>query len=106
VCDDRPHARALRPAARAARDQHRRRGVDAQRVGRPATRDPDQARSILAELLDLPRLLLEADGGLTVACLDEFQDLLTADVALDGDGRPALVDPLLGVWLARRGAPR
>jgi hypothetical protein len=52
--------------------------------GRPATRDPDQARSILAELLDLPRLLHEADGGLTVVCLDEFQDLLTADVALDG----------------------
>ena len=52
--------------------------------GRPATRDPDRARSILAELLDLPRLLHDADGGLTVVCLDEFQDLLTADVALDG----------------------
>jgi uncharacterized protein len=52
--------------------------------GRPATGDPDRARSILAELLDLPRLLHEADGGLTVVCLDEFQDLLTADVALDG----------------------
>jgi uncharacterized protein len=52
--------------------------------GRPATRDPDRARSILAELLDLPRLLHEADGGLTVVCLDEFQDLLTADAALDG----------------------
>jgi predicted protein tyrosine phosphatase len=52
--------------------------------GRPATREPEQARSILAELLDLPRLLHEADGGLTVVCLDEFQDLLTADAALDG----------------------
>src|SRR4051812_29699341 len=52
--------------------------------GRPATREPEQARSILAELLDLPRVLHEADGGLTVVCLDEFQDLLTADVTLDG----------------------
>jgi len=52
--------------------------------GRPATSDPQTARSILAELLDLPRLLHAADGGLTVVCLDEFQDLLTADVALDG----------------------
>jgi len=52
--------------------------------GRTATRDLDRARSILAELLDLPRLLHEADGGLTVVCLDEFQDLLTADLALDG----------------------
>src|SRR4051812_3210978 len=52
--------------------------------GRPAAREPEQARSILAELLDLPRLLHDADGGLTVVCLDEFQDLLTADAALDG----------------------
>src|SRR3954447_2938460 len=52
--------------------------------GRPATREPEQARSILAELLDLPRVLHEADGGLTVVCLDEFQDLLTADTTLDG----------------------
>src|SRR3954452_12287230 len=52
--------------------------------GRPGTREPEQARSILAELLDLPRVLHEADGGLTVVCLDEFQDLLTADVTLDG----------------------
>jgi hypothetical protein len=52
--------------------------------GRPAAREPDRARSILAELLDLPRQLHEVDGGLTVVCLDEFQDLLTADVALDG----------------------
>ncbi len=52
--------------------------------GRPATAEPERARSVLAELLDLPRLLHEADGGLTIVCLDEFQDLLTADVALDG----------------------
>jgi hypothetical protein len=52
--------------------------------GRPATREPEQARSVLAELLDLPRILHEADGGLTVVCFDEFQDLLTADTTLDG----------------------
>ena len=52
--------------------------------GRSATREPDQARTILAELLDLPRQLHAADGGLTVVCLDEFQDLLTADTTLDG----------------------
>jgi hypothetical protein len=52
--------------------------------GRPATAEPESARSILAELLDLPRLLHAADGGLTVVCFDEFQDLLTADIALDG----------------------
>lgn len=44
----------------------------------------EHARDILAELLDVPRLLHEADGGLTVVCLDEFQDLLTADEKLDG----------------------
>jgi hypothetical protein len=52
--------------------------------GRPATREPEQARSILAELLDLPRVLHAADGDLTIVCLDEFQDLLTADTSLDG----------------------
>ncbi|HSD77824.1 MAG TPA: hypothetical protein VLA98_10475 [Solirubrobacteraceae bacterium] len=52
--------------------------------GRPATAEPETARAVLAELLDLPRQLHEADGGLTVVCFDEFQDLLTADVALDG----------------------
>jgi hypothetical protein len=53
-------------------------------TGRPAATEPETARSILAELLDLPRVLHEADGGLTVVCFDEFQDLLTADVSLDG----------------------
>ena len=52
--------------------------------GRPATAEPERARSVLADLLDLPRLLHDTDGGLTIVCLDEFQDLLTADVALDG----------------------
>jgi hypothetical protein len=52
--------------------------------GRPATAEPQAARAMLAELLDLPRLLHEQDGGLTVVCFDEFQDLLTADLALDG----------------------
>lgn len=52
--------------------------------GRPATSEPEQARSVLAELLDLPRLLHADDGGLTVVCLDEFPDLLTADGAIDG----------------------
>ena len=52
--------------------------------GRPATREPERAREILLELLDLPRALHEADGELTVVCLDEFQDLLTAGATLDG----------------------
>lgn len=44
----------------------------------------DEARSALLQLLDIPRTLHAADGGLTVVCLDEFQDLLVADNALDG----------------------
>lgn len=52
--------------------------------GQPATREPERAREILVELLDLPRVLHEADGGLTVVCLDEFQDLVSADTSLDG----------------------
>lgn len=44
----------------------------------------DDARAALLELLDLPRALNDADGGLTVVCLDEFQDLLVADAELDG----------------------
>jgi uncharacterized protein len=35
------------------------------------------------ELLDVPLGLHEADGGPTVVCLDEFQDLLVADDSLD-----------------------
>lgn len=44
----------------------------------------EQAREVVAELLDLPARLHEADGSLTVVCFDEFQDLLTADDRLDG----------------------
>ena len=66
-------------------------GVSAQLAGvklslapsavRPAA---DEARAALLELLDVPRGLHEQDGGLTVVCLDEFQDLLVADDSLDG----------------------
>jgi uncharacterized protein len=44
----------------------------------------EHARDVLAGLLEVPRLLHESDGGLTVVCFDEFQDLLTADARLDG----------------------
>jgi uncharacterized protein len=44
----------------------------------------DEARAALLELLDVPLGLAESDGDLTVVCLDEFQDLLVADDALDG----------------------
>jgi uncharacterized protein len=44
----------------------------------------DEARAALLELLDVPKALHDRDGGLTVVCLDEFQDLLVADDALDG----------------------
>jgi uncharacterized protein len=44
----------------------------------------DEARAALLELLDVPLGLNQAGGGLTVICLDEFQDLLVADDALDG----------------------
>lgn len=50
-----------------------------------ATRPPgDEARAALLELLDVPLGLHNGDGGLTVVCLDEFQDLLVADDSLDG----------------------
>ena len=44
----------------------------------------DEARAALLELLDVPLGLHQADGGVTIVCLDEFQDLLVADDALDG----------------------
>lgn len=50
-------------------------------AGRPPA---DEARAALLELLDVPLGLQQADGGLTVVCLDEFQDLLVADDSLDG----------------------
>ena len=64
-------------------------GADVQgvrvRVGPSAWRPgADEARVALLELLDVPLRLYQADGGLTVVCMDEFQDLLVADDALDG----------------------
>ena len=50
-------------------------------AGRPAA---DEARVVLLELLDIPLRLHQDGGGLTVVCMDEFQDLLVADNALDG----------------------
>jgi uncharacterized protein len=52
--------------------------------GSSARPSPDEARTALLEMLDVPRTLAEADSGLTVVCLDEFQDLLVADDSLDG----------------------
>jgi uncharacterized protein len=55
------------------------------RVGaRPSGPPADEARAALLELLDVPRTLHAADGELTVVCLDEFQDVLVADDAIDG----------------------
>jgi uncharacterized protein len=72
-------------------------GVSAQLAGvklslsPSASRPPaDEARAALLELLDVPQALHEQDGGLTVVCLDEFQDLLVADDALDGLFRSVL----------------
>ncbi|HEY5943458.1 MAG TPA: hypothetical protein VIT89_11450 [Solirubrobacterales bacterium] len=50
----------------------------------PPRLGPDEARTALLDLLDVPRTLFEADGELTVVCFDEFQDLLVADDSLDG----------------------
>lgn len=50
----------------------------------------DEARAALLELLDVPLGLQRSEGGLTVVCLDEFQDLLVADDALDGLLRSAI----------------
>ena len=58
--------------------------IGAQLRPRPPRLGGDEARAALLELLDVPLGLAEADGGLTVVCLDEFQDLLVADDALDG----------------------
>jgi hypothetical protein len=51
---------------------------------RPAPVPPDQARTALLELLDVPRMLHRNDEELTIVCFDEFQDLLVAHDALDG----------------------
>ncbi len=58
--------------------------VGAQIAPRAARPGSDDARAALLELLDVPLALHERDGDLTVVCLDEFQDLLVADDALDG----------------------
>ena len=57
-------------------------GVHVRPVARRA--EVENPRAALLELLDVPFALAEADGGLTVICFDEFQDLLVADDALDG----------------------
>ena len=59
-------------------------GVGVSVAPRPPRPPVDEARTALLELLDVPRALHDADGELTVVCLDEFQDLLVADDALDG----------------------
>lgn len=51
-------------------------GVGVSMAPRPPRPPADEARVALLELLDVPRALHEADGELTVICLDEFQDLL------------------------------
>ena len=53
-------------------------------AGRRRDLGVDDARHLLAELLDLPAVLHRADGDLTIVCFDEFQDLLVADEHLDG----------------------
>jgi hypothetical protein len=59
-------------------------GVGVTLMPTAARMTPDDARAALLELLDLPRALHDADGELTLVCLDEFQDLLVADDQLDG----------------------
>lgn len=59
-------------------------GIGVSIASRPSRPPADEARTALLELLDVPRALNESDGELTVACFDEFQDLLVADDSLDG----------------------
>lgn len=59
-------------------------GISLRVAGSASPPRAEHARDVLAALLDVPRLLHEADEGLTVVCFDEFQDLLTADAKLDG----------------------
>src|SRR4051794_12042074 len=59
-------------------------GVGIQTAPRPQRPSGDEARAALLELLDVPLRLHDHDGGLTVVCIDEFQDLLVADDRLDG----------------------
>lgn len=59
-------------------------GVGVSVSTRPSRPAADEARAALLELLDVPRALHDADGGLTVVCFDEFQEILVADEAVDG----------------------
>jgi len=59
-------------------------GVELSLAPSAARPGADEARAALLELLDVPLRLHEADSGLTIVCLDEFQDLLVADTTLDG----------------------
>ncbi|HEV2769038.1 MAG TPA: hypothetical protein VGV40_02485 [Solirubrobacteraceae bacterium] len=59
-------------------------GLSLQPAPRPLRGESEETRRALLELLDVPRVLHEGDRELTVVCLDEFQDLLVADDALDG----------------------
>lgn len=60
-------------------------GLQVQLAPRASARPgADEARAALLDLLDIPLRLHDAVGGTTVVCLDEFQDLLVADDALDG----------------------
>jgi hypothetical protein len=59
-------------------------GVNLSLAPGPGRPGGDEARAALLELLDVPLALHRTDGTLTVVCLDEFQDLLVADDALDG----------------------
>jgi uncharacterized protein len=72
-------------------------GVSLRVAGSPSPPRTEHARDLLAELLDTPRLLHEAGGELTVVCLDEFQDLLTADAKLDGLVRSVIQHHRAGV---------
>ena len=51
---------------------------------RPTAPDAEAAETILYRMLDLPRVLWEADRTPTLVVFDEFQDLLTARKDLDG----------------------
>lgn len=72
-------------------------GVSLQVAGAPRPPQPEHARDIVAELLDVPAQLHASDGGLTVVCFDEFQDLLTADAELDGLVRSVIQHHRAGV---------
>jgi hypothetical protein len=59
-------------------------GIGVSVAARPSRPAADEARVALLQLLEVPRALHDADGGLTVVCFDEFQEVLVADDAIDG----------------------